>query len=262
MKIKNRVLAILPFCIIILGSSHVLAQNTNFPTCSKYSELPEQETFCGRTEGVHPQGCCPPIQKAPIKCYYANLISNGQSVLKSSTSTQCVENKNVTTKCCRRSTKPCYKDPIERDFIPFLNNRSDQSPPGCCFAKCPATSYWADHPDRSKRIPSRYTRYGETPPPQGMECKSQTIDECDAPNNVMCESSNPCPQPKPNPTPTPTPNPPSPPTPPKPPTPVPPKPNPVPSPPNPPNPKPNPSPTPTPQPQPAPSPPPKPPGVG
>lgn len=213
----------------------------DFKQCTtKDASRSELDHFCPRLEGIHPKGCCPPLQKEPpLKCSYAIYDSRGQPKLVNSTYTSCENGSDVEHTCCMEIQVGCYKDRIDLDFIPRLLYRSDD----CCFENCPGADYWRAAPPKGG-LSEKHERITTS----GPECKKELIQSCSVGTSANCAPSDPCPVPAPAPGPAPAPPAPAPPAP----APAPPAPAPAP-----PAPAPAPEPAPQPQPEPEPAPPPE-----
>lgn len=214
--------------------------NRNFQQCTNTAApRSELDHFCPRLEGVHLEGCCPPLFKEPpLQCRYAVYLSRGQLYLTNSSYTVCQNGQNVSIPCCTVAQRGCYRDPVTLPFKPRLLYRNNT----CCFENCPSAAYWRTPPAHPAITPSH--ELVDT----GPICTETVLQECTYGNSESCQPSESCPPPPTPPSPvTPTPTPPMPgPTPPMP-TPTPPMPTPQPSP------QPSPEPAPTPAPSPPPS---------
>lgn len=176
---------------IVFMSQLALAETVNYPRCKKFGPLGDEENFCPRIEGMHPEGCCPPIQDKKLKCYYARYRSRGQVVVVNSSYTRCTDDgETEKVNCCRLSYQACYDQKKIRTFVSFLNYRRDQNPKGCCFSLCPSASYWSDHPNKELNMPGTHYRLGENDPPN--ICKPQQINRCDF-GGTKCLPNNSCP---------------------------------------------------------------------
>ncbi|NUN05293.1 MAG: hypothetical protein HUU57_05990 [Bdellovibrio sp.] len=179
------------------------------------------DNFCPRIEGVHLEGCCPPLEKRPsMQCTYHVVASQGQAFWGNSTSTQCVGGANTTVPCCRLMHRGCYKDPQTLNFVSRLIGRNKQ----CCFETCPPASYWRAEPNPRPQITAQHQLTGAS---TLALCQNIELQECSV-GAGACPADDPCPPPPdPGPSPQPSPSP---------------------------GPSPGPSPAPSPQPSPAPSP--------
>ncbi len=171
----------------------VYAQTSSYPACRKFGNLPEQDHYCTRIEGEHPQGCCPPLIEEPITCHYAKR-SYSQPILANSFYYTCETDANGTKRntphrCCIKSKEYCYSDLRSVSFIPFLTYGWSESPKACCFAACPNAVYWSNHPDTSQQVPSNYKRLKNASIPTCQE----SIDRCDYGDVESCLESEYCP---------------------------------------------------------------------
>lgn len=199
---KNGFLAGLAFFVLSFSSQ---SQGRTFETCSgDFVPRVDLDNFCPRLEGVHLEGCCPPLEKRPaMQCTYHIVVSNGQAFWANSTSTQCIGGVDTAVPCCRLMHRGCYKDPQTLSFVSRLIGRDKQ----CCFEKCPPASYWRAQPNPRAEITAQHQLTGGS---SLAMCTDAELQECSSTGGV-CPASNPCPpppvEPSTSPTPRPSPNP-------------------------------------------------------
>ena len=186
---------------LLLGTLEEAIAQVSYPQCTQYDALPETANFCPRIEGQYPKGCCPPLQETPITCFYVQESQRSFGV--ASTYETCVPvdpndpdglRETIEEPCCATRQVNCYRDLRERSFIPFLNYRSDESPPGCCYAICPYARYWTDHLDPTKRVPGNFLRLSRRPPNTAM-CSGVPSPGAACTTTAVCQSDAPCPLP-------------------------------------------------------------------
>lgn len=211
-----------------------------FQQCSS-GDAPRSELdhFCPRLEGVHLEGCCPPLFKEPpLQCRYAVYLDRGQIYLGQTAYQSCENGQTVSKPCCRIMQRGCYDQEVILPFKPRLLHRNNR----CCFENCPSADYWRAAPAHPAITPAHELVN------TGPTCTRTVLQECSVGGEENCQPDNPCPPPPSPPEPTPTPS-----------MPAPPMPTPMPAPPPAPAPTPAPNPAPEPAPaapEPAPSPPP------
>ena len=215
---------------MLIGGA-VEAQLRSFNQCLRSDPgRVELDNLCPRLEGVHLEGCCPPLRKsAPLQCKYVVTQSQGQLYLTQSSYTTCQNGQNISVSCCTVVQRSCTVSPVTLNYIPRLLHRRNN----CCFENCPPGNYWRQAPANPAITAGHELDEGSSP----AACTGTVLQECSAGSVSDCQASSPCPVPTPSPSPSPSPSP---------------GPSPSPSP----GPSPSPSPSPSPAPSPAPAPPP------
>ncbi|MBX2986975.1 MAG: hypothetical protein KF802_03670 [Bdellovibrionaceae bacterium] len=172
------------FSLIFVLSFDAQAART-FQQCdAKEPGRTELDHFCPRVEGVHLEGCCPPLFKdPPIQCKYAVPVERGQAYLAKSSYTVCQGGTEVSVPCCQIRQRGCSRDPVTLPFKQRLLFRQKT----CCFEGCPSADYWLTPP-----AASGITKDHELNSPLA-QCTGTVIDECDAGNSANCQASDPCP---------------------------------------------------------------------
>lgn len=224
MRLMGRLL----FLGIFICGFTATAQMRNFQSCSRAEPgRTELDNLCPRLEGVHLEGCCPPLQRnPPLQCRYHIVRQRGQQYLAQSAYTICQNGMNVNVPCCGVMQRACVEQPVTLNYIPRLIHRAKT----CCFENCPPADYWRQAPANPQITPEHEYTDGGGP----ANCTGTLLQECSIGSTATCQPSNPCPPP---------PAPPAPPSMPGPPTPAPPS---MPGPPSPPAPDPGPGPAPSP----------------
>lgn len=192
MKLWLRILIPL---VISFGASSAFAAR-NFMQCEgDAAPRSELDHFCPRIEGIHLEGCCPPLFKQPpLKCSYHVVVSRGQPFIGQSAYNACVDGKDVSIPCCSLQQRDCSRDKVVKDFFPRLLNRKNT----CCFENCPSADYWRA-PPAAKDISPQH-EFGDGP----ATCTGTTLQECTV--GATCQESTYCPPPEPAPTATPDPS--------------------------------------------------------
>lgn len=184
------------FGIFIWGISSV-AQVRSFQSCSRAEPgRTELDNLCPRLEGVHLEGCCPPLRSnTTLQCRYHIVRERGQQYLAQSSYTVCQNNMNVNIPCCAVMRRTCVDAPVTLNYIPRLIHRAKT----CCFENCPPADYWRQAPANPQITPDH--EYAEGVSPAG--CTGTILQECSIGNSVTCQANDPCPTPAPAPAPNP-----------------------------------------------------------
>jgi hypothetical protein len=172
------------FALILFGGLSAQAQVRTYNACTGAdSQRADLDTFCPRLEGVHTQGCCPPIfnYQSPLLCQYYR--GSSEVVQQDSTFIRCNSNtnQNEIVACCASYTQSCGADEITVNFYPRLINRANT----CCFESCPNAQYWMNAPS-DPRFQSDHI-LGTT-----NSCSAVPINTCSA-GLPPCEANVPCP---------------------------------------------------------------------
>lgn len=179
------------FCalLVTLLAVSANAQTRSFPSCSAWQGRVDLDGFCPRMEGVHLEGCCPPIEKRPgLSCNYHIVKARGQAFLGNSSYNACVGGQNVAIPCCEIQQRACFVSPVNLTFIPQLIGRNNQ----CCFEPCPPASYWRAEPNPNPSITPEHELTGA-----GMAmCTNTTLSECSLGSAPSCPTSSYCPVPE------------------------------------------------------------------
>lgn len=121
------------------------------------------DNFCPRLEGVHLQGCCPPVTGVSTKCYYetpgvyytyqrsSETVANPQynDPNNPDVMTSCTTSVSA---CCEQISHGCFID-ITKQFIPRLITDHTNKNNTCRFESCPPPNYWSK---ASPPVPSDY----------------------------------------------------------------------------------------------------------
>lgn len=100
----------------------------SFQQCSA-GDAPRSELdhFCPRLEGVHLEGCCPPLFKEPpLQCRYAVYLARGQIYLGQTSYQSCENGQTVSKACCRIMQRGCYDQEVILPFKPRLLHRNSR----------------------------------------------------------------------------------------------------------------------------------------
>lgn len=180
------VFSLLIFKSITYAGRNFSSFNSCLPSAPPRTEL---DHFCPRIEGIHLEGCCPPIFSSAIQCEYSIPVANGQAYLAVSSYLTCENGANVSHSCCGVFRRSCVREPVTLNFRPRLLNR-DAS---CCYENCPAADYWRQAPAYPPSITASHTLG------TGEICSeiTRTNDPIACPENSVdtCQPSAPCPVP-------------------------------------------------------------------